>query len=242
MQADAFFSTNGPEAIVNKDASDSYSRGVDANIAVAVTDHFALTASLSHRWERNVYEDYTILLIDNYKGTDTRYYRMNWEIGCGYYGSIHQRGKLWLQILGGIGGGRYAIDDFGYVGATSGSLALRYQDANVFKAYINPAVHLYLNDVLTMAIGARIVGVNYSGIRTDYSQYEQQSLLLDNLNNNTLFAFQPCADLKFTIPKANWISLHMQFGFSSPFKNYNSRKFNASFGLTFSKTGKRKGG
>ncbi|WP_336515976.1 hypothetical protein [Pollutibacter soli] len=235
FEIDAFYSTNGPEAYTDDIESNGYSKGFDGNAAVAITNHWAVTGSLGYRWERSIYDDY-YSGSGNLTAAKVDYYRMNWEAGTGYFASIHPKNKIYFQIFGGVGGGRYSMDDLNRVDPNnpSGGLALtRFHDADVFRFYLHPAVHFHFNDYFSMAVAGKMTNVHYSNVRTDYSLLEQENYRLLALEGKTFTMFEPCIDLKFRIPEAEWISPHMQMGFSTYLSNYDTRKFNFSIGLAF---------
>ena len=241
FQADAFYSTNGTTSYVDDTESSHYSNGIDGNAAVAITNHLAITGSLGYRWEKNQYDGYYDG-ISNLSAAGVKYYRMNWEVGTGYYSSIHRQDKVFFQIFGGVGTGRYSIDDKGFLyDPNTGSSAsyTRFHNSNVFRFYLHPAVHFYFNEYFSMAVAGKMTNIHYSDIRTDYSLVEQQNYRLQDLDGKTFTMFEPCIDLKLRIPGAEWIAPHMQFTFSTYLQSYDTRKANASFGITIM-TPKRK--
>ncbi len=246
FQVDAFYSTNGSN-VYNEDVeNDHYSNGVDGNAAVALTNHWAVTGTLGYRWERNAYSGYYYSGPNDILNGSDRYYRMNWELGTGYFTSVHQRNKVYLQLFGGVGAGRYSIDDAGLLydpnNPSNPNLPFaRYHDSNVFRFYLHPAVHFYFNDHFLLTVGAKMTNIHYSDIRTNYTIPEQINYRLVDLDGKTFTMFEPCIDMKFRIPGAEWIAPHLQFAFSTYLQNYDTRKANASFGISIMKpSGKRK--
>ena len=84
-----------------------------------------------------------------------------------------------------------------------------------------------------MAVAGKFLNVHYSKINTNYLQPELEYYRLAPLEGKTFTFFEPCIDLKVCIPQAEWVAARMQFSLSTPLTNYDTRKFNASFGLSF---------
>lgn len=232
VQVDAFFSGGEEEGGTSSDGDKSYSRGFDGNLAYAITDHWAVTASVSYRWERLIFADYNYDASGISSGeTDTKYYRMNWELGGGYFTCIDPAKRLSLQLFAGIGGGRYGMNE-NYSDRFDG-YGNRYHDANIFRFYFSPALHIRINEHFTLAAGAKLTNVKYRKIKTDIPGPDLYQMRLEGLEGKTLTFFEPCADFKFRFRKVPWIQPHVQVALSSGSKDYDTRNFSFAVGLTF---------
>lgn len=236
FQVDGFYSTNGDNATVSD--SVRYHNGADFNAAVAISNHWAITGSLGYRWEKESYNENYLFGGALQTISTVKYKRMNWEIGGGYYTSIHRLDKVYLQLFGGVGAGKYEMQERGelydYSTVPAGTTSItRFHNNNVFRFYLHPAIHFHFNRYFKMAVAAKFLNVHYSDIKTNYLQPELESYRLTPLEGKTFSFFEPCVDLKFNIPNAEWVAPHMQFSVSTPLSSYDTRKFNASFGITF---------
>ena len=236
FQVDGFYSTNGDNATYSD--SVRYSHGADFNAAVAITNHWAITGMLGYRWEKEAYSENYLIGGTLQSISSVKYKRLNWEIGGGYYTSIHRQNRVFLQLFGGVGAGQYEMRERGelydYSTVPPGTVAVnRYHENNVFRFYLHPAIHFHFNRYFKMAVAAKFLNVRYSDIKTDYLVPELESYRLTPLEGKTFSFFEPCVDLKFNIPNAEWVAPHIQFSVSTPLSNYDTRKFNASFGISF---------
>jgi hypothetical protein len=136
IQADAMYSTGGKADESNTNSKKSYSRGVDGNFAIAVSNHWAITGSLNYKSERLVFDGFSSpVFAFSSIGSNTMYKRLNWEVGGGYYTCVDARKVVWLQLFAGVGSGRYLmLEDF----IKDGEPITFTHDARVVRFYLSP--------------------------------------------------------------------------------------------------------
>src|SRR5690606_6285165 len=97
------------------------------------------------------------------------YKRMNWDAGLGYFSSVHSRDKVYVQIFAGGGAGRYTINDRGTITDNNQNPPvytpfIRDHEADVIRFYLQPVIQFNFSENFKMAVGARLMNVNYRKI------------------------------------------------------------------------------
>lgn len=230
----------------NEDESLDHSAGFDGQAAVALSDHFMLTASGMYRGEKDKYND------DDLRNTDqhalVRYDRHAFDIGAGFFTPMGQSRRVYFNGVLGVGFGKMSSRDV--VDPVDPDRS-RHYEANTLKYFIHPAFNLFFNDYLRMSVAPRFSLLKLNNIQTNYTIEEERILGYDDARRNTFGLFEPAILLQAGFKNNDWLKLDMGFNFSTdPFttksngsddvpnpevRTYNvqSRNFLFSLGLSF---------
>ena len=213
-----FYSTNiTSEGKQNNVIVDNRSRGFDLQGAYAVTNHFAVQASYFYRWEQTTGgpDSSTIL-----------YNRNLTEAGIGYYVPVSDNNKIFFQIFGGAGLGKFSFTDVSRVGNY-------FHQANITKIYLQPAILFKSKGSFTSAISLRASNIQYSKVKTNYKGSQLDDFKLDSLTNRSKYFFEPAFMFSFGFKNVPGLRLEFQGGtsflLSRHFIDY--RFFNLSAGI-----------
>ena len=195
---------------------DNWSRGLDLQGAVAITDNFAVQANHFYRWEKTT------------GGADSltvKYQRNITEIGMGYYLPVNTNKNVFFQFFAGAGLGKFSftdIDKFGY----------NYHQANITKIYLQPAMLYRSKGSFSSSVSVRASIINYSKIKTSYTAGQLSDFNLDELNKRAKIFFEPSFTGSFGFKNVPGLRFEFQGGFSFLMaRNYiDYRKFNFSIG------------
>lgn len=221
----------------------NHSYGFDGQAAVAVTNHFMLTASGTYRNEQDRYDDDDLTDID--RGSKVTYNRRMLDIGAGFYAPMGKSEKVYFNGVLGVG--------FGKMSSTDNALpydAARHRtyDANVTKYFLQPSFNFFFNDYFRMSVAPKFSVLKLNNIKTNYTGTEEVTLGYEYARKRTFSLFEPAVLLQAGFKNNDWLKLDMGFNFASdPFtsnsrsndypdiKTYNveSRNFLFSIGLSF---------
>lgn len=202
----AFYSNS---SFGGRDVKNLYSYGFDAQAAYAINNHWLVLLNQSSRYEKTSGDIDTYYIDSN----SIRYKRSITEIGGGYFTAIRDSSKLYVQITGGIGFGKFALDDAGK-DATTGYYS-RYHQAGVTKLFIQPALQLLYNKNFSSSFVSRFVILWYHSIKTNYTAAEQDVYLLDGLTSSPRTFWEPAIINNFSFNKLPALQFELQFGFAA---------------------------
>ncbi|MGB4844991.1 MAG: hypothetical protein WBP16_11030 [Ferruginibacter sp.] len=202
----AFYSNS---SFGGRDVKNLYSYGFDAQAAYAINNHWLVLLNQSSRYEKTSGDIDTYYIDSN----SIRYKRSITEIGGGYFTAIRDSSKLYVQITGGIGFGKFTLDDAGK-DATTGYYS-RYHQAGVTKLFIQPALQLLYNKNFSSSFVSRFVILWYHSIKTNYTAAEQDVYLLDGLTSSPRTFWEPAIINNFSFNKLPALQFELQFGFAA---------------------------
>lgn len=221
-----------------RDVKKLYSYGFDAQAAYAINNHWLVLLNQSNRYEKTSGDLETYYLDSN----SIRYKRSMTEIGGGYFTAIKDSSKLYVQIIGGIGFGKFTLDDIGK-NATAGYYS-RHHQTGVTKFFIQPALQLRYNKNFSSSFASRFSILWYHSIKTNYTAAERDLYLLDGLTASPRTFWEPAIINSFSFNKLPALQFELQFGFaaliSRRFVDY--RAVNISAGATLNMAGFKKQG
>jgi hypothetical protein len=210
----------------------AYNYGYDGQGAYALSKHFALTASVNYKRERDNY------YFDMYSnGTHTidssivNYQRQNWQIGAGYSLPFN-RNKSSFSVFGFFGLGKNKLND---AGLDHNREYANYLNSNSLIYSIQPAINFGLNNRVTSSIITRFTYVNNRNIKTNYTDVDLPSKGLSNING--LFYEAIGYSLKTSpVKKWSWFRLDCQVLYSTSGETENiihyARGSSVSLGLS----------
>lgn len=218
-----------------KGEKSAYNYGFDIQGAYAFGDHWALLAAQSDRYEKNG-GDFDAALLDS---AVIRYKRSLTEIGGGWYKNTWEN-RMQFQLFGGIGFGKFLMDDAGKNGA--GQYYSRFHRVGVTRLFIQPAIVLKYSKYFTTSFATRFSSISYHNVETNYTAAEQDSFLLNKLTESPKTFWEPAIINSFTFKKIPRLRLEIQAGFASlvsrKFVDY--RSVNLSAGAILELRGKRR--
>jgi len=228
---------SGYYSIGNDEGNGEKNRGFDIQGAYAITDHWAITADHFYRRERDVYNfsEYSTFdsSIVNYKRNITGF-------GTGYFREMNRRGTVFFTVYGGVGFGKFNIHESGK--DTTPAVYSRLYQSNLTKWYLQPGINFMPRSAFWCSVTTRFVFAKYSRTTTTYSQSEQETFNLKNLDGRTLSFFEPSYNMQVSVPHCPWLKINGGFSLSlnvTPNRDenngsyYDSRGITASLGLTF---------
>ena len=204
-------------------------RGYDLQAAYAVSNHWAIQLNHYHRTERNAGDfDSNIRdsVVINYKRNLT-------EIGLGYYHLLSSNKRAIFQVFGGIGFGKFNLDDNGK--DQSRVLRSRYHQMNITKLFIQPAFTVRGRKNFAASFSSRVSAIYFKHIQTNYSATELDNYKLDSLSYSPRVFWEPAVINTFGFKRLRGLQLEFQFGFAFLVSKrfVDARAFNFSGGLLF---------
>lgn len=216
-----------------RDVKTNYSYGLDLQAAYAVKKHWLLLINQSNRYEKTS----SNIQVGNRDSNSIRYKRSMTEIGGGFFTAINDSSKLFLQLTGGVGVGKFLFDDDGKNAANI--YYSRYHQAGVTKLFFQPAIQLRSGKYYTSSFASRFAVLWYHSIKTNYTPAEQDNYLLDGLTASARTFWEPAVINNFGFKKIPALQLEMQIGFSAllsqRFIDYRSVNISAGAVLDISK-------
>ncbi len=183
--------------------------GFDAQAAYAVNKHWLLMINQSYRYEKTS-DDFETYVPDS---SFIRYKRSLTEIGGGYFTAMNDSSKLFVQFTGGIGFGKFGFDDNGRDAV--GGYYSRFHRSNVTKLFFQPALQLRFSKSFTSSFASRFVVLWYHSIKTNYTEAEQNSYLLNGLTASPRTFWEPAIINNFSFNKLPALEFELQFGFAA---------------------------
>jgi hypothetical protein len=193
-----------------RDVKKIYSYGFDLQAAYALNKHWLALLNLSNRYEEINSNSQTYYYLDS---NSIRYKRSMTEIGGGYYTTLKDSGKLYVQVLGGIGFGKFRLDDNGK-DATNAYYS-RFHQTGVTKLFFQPALQFRYNKNFSTSFASRFILLWYHSITTNYTAAEQDAYLLDGLTASARTFWEPAIINTFNFSKLPTIQFELQFGISA---------------------------
>lgn len=214
-----------------------YGYGFDAQAAYALSKHWLVLLNQSNRYEKNSGDLATYSSDSN----TIKYKRTITEIGGGYFGAIKDSSKLYVQLTGGIGIGKFLLDETGKTAANQ--YYTRYHQTRVTKFFIQPALQLRYSKNFNTSFASRFVVLWYHSIKTNYTATEQDAYLLDDLSTSPRTFWEPAVINSFSFKKLPALQFEIQFGFaaliSHRFIDYRSVNISAGVVADIVKLGKK---
>ncbi len=193
----------------SKNGKKLYNFGFDAQAAYALCSHWLVFLNQSNRYEKSSgnFQGF------NYDSSTILYKRRLTEIGGGYFNVVKDSGKLYFQLLGGLGFGKFKLDDNGK-DFNSGFYS-RYHQTGVTKLFIQPAIQIRYSKNFRSSFASRFIILWYHNIKTDYSVLEQQQYLLDGLTSSPRTFWEPAVINNFSFNKLPAVQFELQFGIAA---------------------------
>jgi len=214
------------------------SNGFDMQAAYAITNHWAVTAAVFSRKEEDVFPNKQSNIFDS---SVVNYKRSIIEFGGGYFVPLNHQKTITFNLYGGMGLGRFIIDDAGK--DANGSLYARNHKSGIIKWYIQPGLNFMLSEYFKFSLLlGRLSFVHYANIKTNYTDDELKYFYLDKISNQTLAFLEPGTSIQIGIPQLPWLKIDGSVTLTSALPdNYpNVRWLNGSIGLSFDFSKSRK--
>lgn len=222
------YSTNIAQKAKNSDKTfDSKGAGIDVQGVYAISKNLAVQASYYWRSERNE-GNYLFNATDE---SVLRYRRNLTEAGIGYYSKIDSRGISWFQIFGGIGMGDFKFTDKPI--SNSVNTSEFFYKTSVTKYYLQPAVMILYNKLISISFSSRFSLLKFHNVRTDYSSTQLNNYKLDSLTHRPVIFWEPAVVNSFEFKKLKGVKFEYQLGLSLlTSKSFvDARAFNFSAGI-----------
>lgn len=204
-----------------------YNYGFDGQVAYAIHNHWMVLLNQSNRYEKTG----TTFQSGFGDSSTIRYKRVMTEIGGGYFTTLHDSSNISLQLTGGVGFGKFNLDEAGK--DAMNSYYTRFHTTTVTRIFFQPALQLRLHKRFTSSLASRFIVLWYHGIQTNYTAAEQDNYLLDGLSASPRTFWEPSIINNFSLKKLRAIQFELQVGFaaliSRRFVDYNG--FNMSAGV-----------
>jgi len=180
------------------DVIDDRSRGIDAQGAVAITDHFAIQGNYFYRWEKTRGGD---------DSATVRYIRNMGEFGIGYYIPLTPKKNIIFQLFGGGGIGKYSFTD-------NSKNGFNYHDADITKIYLQPAFIFRSPGSFSTSLSMRTSMIQFRNIKTSYSSNLLSDYRLDSLSDRAKWFFEPAFTGSFGFKGLPGFRIEFQAGLS----------------------------
>lgn len=198
---------------VNGGNEDNSGNGLEVQGAYAITKHVAVQAGYSTRNEKTVDSNFSS---SYFNFSTVKYKRQMFEVGAGYYRSIHKRDKIFFSAYGGVGFGKFSFKDTGR--DNNQLLYSRSHNANVTKYYLQGGV-TFINRGFVTTVSGRATVLDFNRIQTNYSAPELDDLNIDNIANQTYVFFEPAVILSYQFKKLPGMRIECQVGLSAHLRN-----------------------
>lgn len=207
--------------------------GVDIQGAYAFSKHFAVTASYFHRNEKDHYSGGI-----DYDSSSVGYKRNLINGSIGYFIVLNQKRTLTANLYGGVGFGRFLINDESFNNSVPVYL---FHNARITEWFFQPSINFTPGRYVRMAFVLRSTFVHYGNVRTNYAPSEIEDYRL-NVAGKTITILQSELNFQFGLPSVPWLKLDFATSGVAAAKSeeYDTRG-NISIGLTmdFSKLKKK---
>jgi hypothetical protein len=221
-----------------REVKNLYSYGFDAQAAYALHHHWLVLLNQTNRYEKTSGDLQTYYLDSN----TIRYKRTMTEIGGGYFTAIKDSSKLYIQLTGGIGFGKFSLDDNGKDAVNV--YYNRFHQSGVTKLFIQPAIQIRYSKYFSSSFASRFIVLWYHSIKTNYTAAEQDAYLLDGLTASPRTFWEPAVINNFSFKKRPALQFELQFGFaaliSRRFVDYRAVNISAGAVLDVSRIGKKR--
>ena len=221
-----YYSINPGEAKKQTTAGELNSGyGLDIQAAYAFTNHFAIEAAYTKRWEKN-YADFNLNSDDS---SLINYKRNSAEFGLGYYTYLDKRHASFFQLFAGVSFGKSSFTDKFF----TGNFDARHFAMDVTKIYFQPAIMIRHGESFASSLASRVSFVFFKNIVADYTAEELDKYQLKDIDKTTEIFWEPAFINTFGLKKLPGLKLEIQLGMaflmSQHFVDY--RTFNVSGGL-----------
>ncbi|CAN5865875.1 hypothetical protein BH11BAC4_BH11BAC4_21100 [soil metagenome] len=222
------YSTNADTRRSEDKYSRNKSNGFDVQGAYAITDHIAVQGSYFSRNEKSSSNNQ-----DYFDSSVIKYKRDLFEFGAGYFTPIDKKGKVHFQFYGGVGFGKFTINENG----RDNNLLFynRYHNSNLTKFYVEPAITFKSTETFAASLSTRFSIIKFRNIATNYTQAEKETFNLDSIGRNAIVFFEPAFVNSFGFNKLPGLRIEYQLGLSLLMSRtvVDNRTFNFSIGLLF---------
>jgi len=205
-------------------------QGADVQVAYAIGNHWALTASWYQRQERDVY---TYPTHNFFTSSTINYKRHLADVGGGLFIPVGNSKTVSFNLYAGLGFGRFSFTDEGIDKASAAYE--RSHSTKVSKTFLQPSINIMPGRLFRMSFIWRVSNMHYGNISTSYTNDEQEYFTLNRLHLSNLTFFEPALNMQLGIPKAEWIKIDGGFTFcSDPLADgwmLRSRGFTATIGV-----------
>jgi len=205
-------------------------RGFDIQAAYSLHKNWAVTAGYFNRKERDIYRAFSTNYFDS---SIVSYQRHITDWGGGYFFPVDRRKTLYINLLGGIGFGKFSFTDRGT--DKTGLFYNRFHNSQVTKWFLQSSANTFAGNYFRASFIMKFSFVHYSSISTSYTNDELQYYYLDKVKNNTIFFFEPAFNIQVGFPGVDWLKLEGCLNFSTdPFDEVarvEARSINGSIGL-----------
>lgn len=198
---------------VNGGNEDNSGKGLDVQGAYAITKHVAVQAGYSVRNEKTVDSN---LSSSYFNYSTVKYKRQMFEVGAGYFRSIHKRDKIFFSAYGGVGFGKFSFKDTGR--DNNQFFYARSHNANVTKYYLQAGV-TFINRGFVTTVSGRATVLDFNRIQTNYSIQEQEDLEIHKINNHAYLFLEPAVILSYQFKKLPGLRIECQVGLSAHLRN-----------------------
>jgi hypothetical protein len=228
--------SDGEDGLVNTEIN----RGLDAQAAVAVTNHLFIAGAYSLRREKDVFSNTITPVSDpfvQFRNAKVDYRRKHAELGLGFYFPAGNNNKFVLKLMAGVGMGENRITDKG-----DSILYVRHHRATQRKIFFQPGFDLNFSPQFTFFVALKNAYHWYRNIKTDYTTAEQREINLLGLGGQTLQFTEFGYGIQFGYKNLpGWrINAHMNLLISDrnrsqndPGIDFRSRWLNGSVGINY---------
>ncbi len=206
----------------------STNSGVDVQSAYAISNHVAFMVNYFNRKEKDTYSR-----DNNVFDTSTVDYKRNLlELGVGYYIALNQEKTITYNIYGGIGVGKFLIDDNGK--DLLNNNYNRQFNTNIFKPFVQGSFNFMLSEYFKFSLGGRLSFPNYKVYTSTYSNSEVAHFYLNTVDGKGFTFFEPTINIQFGFPAVKWVQIETIFTACNrtPIRTPAARTLNFSLGLT----------
>lgn len=207
-----------------------YANGFDLHGAYATSDHWALTAGLFNRKEKDIGNYNSNIPFDS---SFIRYKRNLFSVGAGYFIPLNSKKTITFNMYGGMAFGKFSFKENGEKDGIAGE---RFHNSKITKWFFQPSINFVPGKYFNASIILKNSFVHYGGIATDYTTDELAYYSLNKIAYKTIYFNEPALDIQFGLPYVPWIKTDIMWSFISN-SNYadtrlDVRGFNFSIGLS----------
>lgn len=217
----------------NTAAKHFYNYGFDIQAAYALSKHWGILFNVSKRFEKNS-GDFDFFHLDS---SFIKYKRILLEFGGGYFTPVSPGSKMNFQLMGGIGTGKFNMDDTGRNNLNQ--YYSRFHETLVTKVFLQPALQLRYSKYFSTSFATRFIILWYHNIKTNYTPVELDAFLLSELKAAPKTFLEPAIINSFGFKKLPAYLFELQLGLTSltshRFLDYRSVNFSIGAMVDFSK-------